>query len=183
MSPKLALEAALALSRAPNMVGLLRRQPLPTGITFLLRMLAGDANALNEASRLTGLDESEVTAVVELYVLRVMLFRGASPRRILGVEEGAERGQIRRHMGYLMGWLHPDKSGKTWRVAFSRRVLEAWRQVDMGTEALQPRPSFSQRRQNGGPLFVLPWICLPPDQRLWYRILDWKRRLRPWRSV
>ena len=183
MRPNLALEAALALSRAPNMVRLLRRQPLPTGITLLLQMLAGDAHALNEATRLTGLDENEVTAVVELYVLRVMLFRGASPRRVLGVEDDAERGQIRRHMGYLMGWLHPDKSGNTWRVAFSRRVMEAWRQVDMGTEAYEPRPPFSQRRQNRKPLFVLPWISLPPEQRLWNRILDWKKRLRPWRSV
>jgi hypothetical protein len=184
MGAKLALEAAVALSRAPNMVRLLRRQPLPTGITFLLQMLAGDARALNEATRQTGLDESEITAVVELYVLRVMLFQGASPRRILGVEDaGAERGQMRRHMGYLMGWLHPDKSGNTWRVAFSRRVLEAWRQVDTGAEAYQPRPPFSKRGQRQKPLFVLPWIPLPPEQRLWYRILDWKRRLRPWRSV
>jgi hypothetical protein len=178
-----ALEAALALSRAPNMVRLLRRQPLPTGITLLLQMLAGDAHALNEATCLTGLDENEAIAVVELYILRVMLFRGASPRRILAVEEDAERGQIRRHMGYLMGWLHPDKSGNTWRVAFSRRVLEAWRQVDMGIEAYQPRPPLSPRRQNRKPLFVLPWIALPAEPRLWYRILDWRRRLRPWRSV
>jgi hypothetical protein len=184
MSPNLALEAALALSRAPGMVRLLRRQPLPTGITLLLQMLAGDAYALDEATRMTGLDENEVTAVVELYVLRVMLFRGASPRRVLGVENGAERGQIRRHMGYLMGWLHPDKSGNTWRVAFLRRVVEAWRQADIRAEAYEPLPpSFSQRGQNRKPLFVLPWISQPPEQRLWYRILDWKRRMRPWRSV
>lgn len=183
MNPNQALEAALALSRAPNMVRLLRRQPLPTGITLLLQMLAGDAQALNEATRVTRLNENEVIAVVELYILRVMLFRGASPRRILGIEDGAERGQIRRHMGYLMGWLHPDKSGNTWRVAFSRRVLEAWRQVDMGIEAYQPQPPFRQRRQNRKTLFVLPWIALPPEQGLWHRILDWRRRLRPWRSI
>ena len=144
MRPNLALEAALGLSRAPNMVRQLRRQPLPSGITLLLQMLSGDAHALNEATSLSGLDENEVTAVVELYVLRVMLFRGASPHRVLGVEDGAERGQIRRHMGYLMGWLHPDKSGNTWRVAFSRRVMEAWRQMDGGarhTSRGHPPPS------------------------------------------
>jgi hypothetical protein len=183
MSANLALEAALTLSRAPSMVRLLRRQPLPTGITLLLQMLAGEAHALNEVTRLTGLDENEVTAVVELYILRVMLFRGASPQRVLGVEDGSERGQIRRHMSYLMGWLHPDKSGNTWRVAFSRRVLEAWHQVDTGTEAYEPPAPLSQRRQNRKPAFVLPWISLSPEQSLWYRILDWKRRLRPWRSI
>jgi hypothetical protein len=182
MSPNLALEAALALSRAPSIVRLLRRQPLPTGITLLLQILAGDTDALNEATHLTGLDENELTAVVELYILRVMLFRGASSRRILGVED-AERAQIRRHMGYLMGWLHPDKRGNTWRVAFSRRVLEAWRQVDMGNEAYQPRPRFDQRRQNRKTLFVLPWIFPPSEQPLLYRFLDWRRRSRPWRSI
>jgi hypothetical protein len=183
MRPNLALEAALAVSRAPNMVRQLRRQPLPSGITLLLQMLSGDSHALNEVTRLAGLDENEVTVVVELYVLRVMLFRGASPRRVLGVEEGAERGQIRRHMGYLMGWLHPDKSGNAWRVAFSRRVMEAWRQMDGGAEAYEPRPPSRQRRQNPKPLFVLPWVSLPAEQQLWNRILDWKKRLRPWRSV
>jgi hypothetical protein len=183
MSPNLALEAAVGLSRAPNTVRLLRRQPLPAGISLLLQMVAGDVHALNEATRLTGLNENEVTAVVELYILRVMLFRGAPPRRILGVEEEVDRGQIRRHMSYLMGWLHPDKTGNAWRVAFSRRVLEAWRQVDMGTEAYEPRPPFTQRRQSRKPLFVLPWISPPPEQTLWHRILDWRRRVRPWRSV
>jgi hypothetical protein len=181
MSPNLALEAALAVSRAPSLVRLLRRQPLPTGITLLLQILDGDADALNEATRLTGLDENELIAVVELYILRVMLFRGASSRRILGVED-AERGQIRRHMGYLMGWLHPDKRGNTWRVAFSRRVLEAWRQVNMGNEAYQPRPRFDQRRQDRKTLLVLPWISRPSEQPL-YRFLDWRRRLRPWRCI
>jgi hypothetical protein len=183
MSPNLALEAALTLSRAPSMVRLFRRQLLPPGITFLLQMLAGDAHALNEATRLTSLNENEVTAIVELYVLRVMLFRGASPRRVLGVEDGTERVQMRRHMGYLMGWLHPDKSGNTWRLAFSRRVLEAWRQVEMGSEAYEPRTPFNPRGRNRKASFVLPWIPLPPEQRFWYRILDWSRRSRPWRSV
>ena len=183
MSRNLALEAALALSRAPNMVRLLRRQPVPTGITLLLQLLSGDAHALNEARRLTGLDENDVIAVVELYILRVMLFRGASPRRILGVEHGAERSQIRRHMGYLMGWLHPDKSGNAWRVAFSHRVLDAWRQVEMGTEAYQRQPTLSQPRQNRKTSFVLPWLPLPPEQRLWSRILDWRRILQSWRSI
>lgn len=183
MRPNLALEAALAVSRAPNMVRQLRRQPLPSGITLLLQMLSGDAHALTEATRLSSLDENDVTEVVELYVLRVMLFRGAPAHRVLGVEDGAERGQIRRHMGYLMGWLHPDKSGNTWRVAFSRRVMEAWRQVDGGDEACAPRPPFSQRSQNRKPMFVLPWISLPAERQFWGRILDWKKRLRPWRSV
>jgi len=166
-----AVEAALALSRAPSLARLLRRQPLPTGITLLLQILAGDSQALNEAKRLTRLDENEIIDIVELYIFRVMLFRGASPRRILGAEDGDGRSQIRRHMGYLMAWLHPDKSGNPWRVAFGRRVLEAWRQVNVGTE---PLPPTHQRRGSGKILFVLPWLPPRREQTLWRRIFDWR---------
>jgi hypothetical protein len=183
MRPNQALEAALALSLAPNMVRVLRRQPLPTGITLLLQILARETQALSEAKSRTRLDENELIAVVELYILRVMLFRGATPRRILGVEDGAERGQIRRHMGYLMGWLHPDKSGNTWRAPFARRVLEAWQRIDMEAEVHRPQQPLGEGRQNKKALFLLPWITLPPEQAPRYRFLDWRRRLRFWRSV
>ncbi len=178
-----ALESALALSRAPNLVRVMRRQPLPAGISFILQILSGEPNALAEAKRLTCLDENAIIAVVDLYVLRVMLFPGASPRRILGVGDGADRGQIRRHMGYLMSWLHPDKNGNTERAGFARRVLEAWRHIDTGTEVFEPGPPFEARR-NRNTLFVLPWITLPPDRPALLRLLGHlRRRWRVWRSV
>jgi len=184
MRPNQALEAALALSRAPNLVRVLRRRPLPPGITSLLQSLSVDASALVEAKRLTCLEENEIIAVVELYILRVMLFRGASPRRVLGVEDGAERGQIRRHMGFLMGWLHPDKNGNAWRAVFAGRVLDAWRRIDLGAEVYQPRPPSIEAGRNRKTLFVLPWITRPPEQTVSFRFLGyWRRRLRLWRSV
>ena len=184
MSPNLALEAAVALSRAPNMVRLLRRQPLPAGITLLLQMVAGDVHALNEATRLTGLDENEVTAVVELYILRVMLFRGASPRRILGVEEEVERGQIRRHMSYLMGWLHPDKSRQ--RVA-RRLFAPCFGGLASGGHGDRGIPTAATIHASVDKAESLCSCCPGFPYHLnngfGSRILDWRRRLRPWRSV
>ena len=173
----------MALSRAPNTVRLVASTAAASGNNPPFTNVVWRFHALSEATRLTGLDENEVTAVVELYVLRVMLFRGASPRRILGVEEGLSEAKFGGIWATLWGGFTLIRAGNTWRVAFSRRVLEAWRQMDMGTEAYESRPPFAQRRHSRKPLFVLPWISPPPEQTLWQRILDWRRRVRPWRSV
>ena len=144
--PNHALESAIALWRAPRLVRVMRSTRLPEGLTFLLRILSGERQALVEAQHMTRLDEEAIISIVEFYVLQVMLFRGASSRRILGVEPGAERSQIRRHMGYLMNWLHPDREANTWRVAFARRVLDSWHQIERGTEEDGPRlPSAATR--------------------------------------
>jgi hypothetical protein len=158
-----ALESAIALWRAPRLARVMRSKRLPEGLTFLLRILSGEREALVEAQRLTRLDEDAIISIVESYVLQVMLFRGASSRRILGVEPGAERSQIRRHMGYLMGWLHPDREASTWRVVFARRVLDSWHQIERGAEEDGPQlPTVATR--TGRRLFLIPWIAARPQQ-------------------
>ncbi len=172
-----ALESAIALSRAPRLVRVMRSTRLPEGLTFLLRILSGDRPALVEAEHMTRLDEEAIISIVEFYVLQVMLFRGASSRRILGVEPGAERSQIRRHMGYLMNWLHPDREANTWRVAFARRVLDSWHQIERGAEEDGPRlPSAAT--PTGRQLFLIPWIAVRPPRAAWVRfpfIGIWRR--------
>jgi hypothetical protein len=159
--PNHALESAIALWRAPRLARAMRSKRLPEGLTFLLRILSGERQALDEAQRLTRLDEHAIIPIVEFYVLRVMLFRGAPPRRVLGVEPGAERSQIRRHMGYLMGWLHPDKEASTWRVVFARRVLNSWHQIEKGDDEDGPQlPSVATNTGRG--VFLIPWIAVRP---------------------
>jgi hypothetical protein len=153
----------MALWRAPRLARVMRSKQPPEGLTFLLRILSGERQALDEAQRLTRLDEDAIIPIVEFYVLRVMLFRGAPPRRVLGVERGAERSQIRRHMGYLMNWLHPDRESSTWRVAFARRVLDSWHQIERGAEEDGPRlPSAATR--TGRQLFLIPRIAVRPPR-------------------
>jgi hypothetical protein len=176
--PNQALESAIALSRAPRLTRVMRSMPLPEGLTFLFQILSGERQALVEAQQMTGLDEKVILSIIEFYVLRVLLFRGASSHRILGVEPEAERSQMRRHMGYLMNWLHPDREASTLRVAFARRVLDAWHQIASGAEEDGPRlPSATTRK--GRPLFITPWIAgRPPGEarvsfsfaRIWRRL-------------
>ena len=161
-----ALDSAIALSRAPRLVRVMRSTRLPEGLTLLLRILSGERQALVEAQHMTRLDEEAIISIVEFYVLQVMLFRGASSRRILGVEPGAERSQIRRHMGYLMNWLHPDREANTWRVAFARRVLDSWHQIETGAEEDGP-PLASATTRTGRQRFLIPWIAVRPSRAAW----------------
>jgi hypothetical protein len=99
-------------------------------------------------------------------VQNVLLFNGAPPHRILGVNPGASREDMRTHMRLLMLWLHPDVAGAdAWRTAFAPRVISAWRDVSGGAvdatrpaapAALQVRPAARRRvgaaRQYGSPL-------------------------------
>jgi hypothetical protein len=97
------------------------------------------------------------------------------------VEPGAERSQIRRHMGYLMGWLHPDKEANTWRVVFARRVLDSWQQIEKGAEEDGPHPP-SVANNAGRGVFLIPWIAARPQRVGWARfpfIGIW-RRLKQW---
>jgi len=144
----------------------MRSRRLPEGLTFLLRILSGEREALVEVQQMTGLDEKAIISIVEFYVLQVMLFRGASSRRILGVEAGEERSQIRRHMGYLMNWLHPDREANKRRMAFARRVLDSWHQIERGAEEDERRPRSTAtrtRRQQ----FLIPWIAVQPPRAAW----------------
>ena len=167
----------MALRRAPRLARVMRSMRLPEGLTFLLRILSGEREALVEAQRMTRLDEDAIVSIVEFYVLQVMLFRGASSRRILGVEPGAERSQIRRHMGYLMSWLHPDREASPWRVVFARRVLDSWHQIERGAEEDGPQlPSVATR--TGRQRFLIPWIAVQPPRVAWVRfpfIGIWRR--------
>ena len=172
-----ALDAAIALSLAPTRSTVMRAQELPTGVNLLLRILVGDADALSEARNLTGLRDKDLLVIVELYVLKVMLYRGASARRILGVGFGADRREMRQHMGWLLAWLHPDRNPGAWRAAFASRVITAWRSVDRGQEdqvtpVRSPVASGFRRAQR------VPWIALPRDPALSRSAHRWRRGLR-----
>jgi hypothetical protein len=177
MNHNRALDAAIALSRTPTRAAAMRVQELPTGVNLLLRILVGDADALSEARNLTGLCDKDLLVIVELYVLKVILYRGASARRILGVGLAADRREMRQHMGYLLAWLHPDRNPGAWRAAFASRVITAWRSVDRGEEdqltlvrsPVTPRFRRSQR---------VPWIALPPDPAFSRSAHRWRRALR-----
>lgn len=139
MRPNLAIEAALALAANPALVGPMRRQPLPPGVSGLLQLLADGVDT-----------DRRLSEAIQCYVQNVMLFPGAPPRRVLGVRDDAPREKAREHMRLLMLWLHPDHNQAEWRSGFAARVLEAWRHLAKADAAPTPgraaRPTQKSRR-------------------------------------
>ena len=125
-----ALDDAVALSRSPRLSQPMAGRPLPPGVDLVLRVLARDRRAVSDAQLQTRLRTDALTTVAELYVLAILFDRGAPPHRVLGVERGADRARARRHMGYLLMWLHPDRHADAWRAALARRVIDAWRRIE-----------------------------------------------------
>lgn len=139
-----AIEAAIALTRNPGLLGPMRRQSLPSGVTDLLRLLAEDAPI-----------DRRLRDTLEAYVQNVMLFDGASARRVLGVGADAGRPEMRSHLRLLMMWLHPDRNGSAWRAAFAAKVLAAWR------SGAEPPGSVARRGQRSRVRPVrLTWVPL-----------------------
>jgi hypothetical protein len=158
-----ALDAAIALSQTPTLAAAMRAQELPAGVRLLLRILADEAGALSEARSLTGMSDKHLIAIAELYIIRVVLYRGAPARRVLGVGSDADRAEMRKHMGYLLAWLHPDKSRGVWPVTFATRVIAAWQAIDRGREDESPPvrlPVPRSRRSHR-----VPWIPLPEEAK------------------
>jgi hypothetical protein len=177
-----ALHAALALARTPQLAHAMRLQPLPPGVTTLLRIVAGEEKPLAAATLATGQSARAVLEAVEHYVQRVMLYPGAPPARVLGIGAGAERAAARAHMRLLMLWLHPDRGASEWRAAFAARVLASWRSYAAGEDqkgvakmegfaTRGARRGQGHRRPRG---LKLPWVAVP---------LAGRSKARRWRRV
>ena len=137
-----ALDDAIALARGPVRAAALRAAPFPPGVRLVLDILAGDARAIRRAEADYGIAAAVLVDLAENYVLQTMLYRGAPPRHILGLNPDDPRPTARDHMGALLKWVHPDRNPNPWQSAFVARVAEAWRLVDRGladSDRLVPR--------------------------------------------
>jgi hypothetical protein len=127
-----ALHMGLALVRRPQSVGSLRALPLPDGITFLLEVAVGDAEALGEANRATGQAEDSLRAAAGFFIEQLLLSRTTDSYGCLGTRSGAPSSELRRNMSLLMKWLHPDVAAANAlaanldRSVFATRVTQAW---------------------------------------------------------
>ena len=160
MRPNSALDAAIALSRAPNLTPLMRARELPGDVALLLRILADDSGAIAEAGRTTGLKPAAIVMIAELYVKEVLLFAGAPSRRVLGLTASADRAEARTNLRLLLSWLHPDKNSSRWQSAFAVRVIAAWRSVQ-DPQAAHNVDELTSTFGRAGGSHRLPWIARP----------------------
>jgi hypothetical protein len=130
-----ALVAAISMLEHPHAAKLARNSRLPEGVTFLLEIAAGDAQALSRATHLTGRTEATLQKAAGFFIEQVLLYPGGDSYRILGSDRGTSLGELRRNMALIMRWLHPDVASNAAspnlldRSLFASRITRAWETV------------------------------------------------------
>ena len=126
MESMAALKVAIDLMHVPSQVRHIRSGPLPDGIPKLLRVAAGEDEAVREAVKATGRSADVLCSAAAFFIEQILLCPDADSYRVLGVNHEAVSSELRRNMAFLLRWLHPDMDQQTARSIFASRVTGAW---------------------------------------------------------
>ena len=121
-----AFRLAIDLMHSPSQVRFLRSAPLPDDVLSLVRIAAGDEEAISAAADATGRSREMLREAAVFFVEQVLLYPDADSYRVLGVKPDATYHELRRNMSMLLRWLHPDLDGHGERAVFASRVTQAW---------------------------------------------------------
>ncbi len=121
-----ALEQALALHATPDRLSLLRERELPAAVMQLIRIVAGDRDALASATQRTAEIPRRIVDAALFYIEHVLFDNDADSYRVLGVRADATDEAIKEHYRWLTRWLHPDRNPERWEVVYAERVNRAW---------------------------------------------------------
>lgn len=144
-----AIEQAMALMRMPTLAHAFREASLPADVSLLLRIVAGIAEAEQEAVRASGKPLEIVREAAGFYVVHILLDERSDNYRKLGCTPAASREQLRLHMALLLRWLHPDLNRKGAYGVLANRVMQAWGEL----KDPERRSLLDERltRKKGGP--------------------------------
>jgi DnaJ domain len=126
MEDSAALRLALDLLHVPWRVKLLRSEPLPRGLPLLLRIAGGEVEAELVAAKMVDRSRDVVREAAAFFIEQILLFPEADSYRALGTTSEATATELRRNMGWLMAWLHPDRTRDGEQSVFVARVTRAW---------------------------------------------------------
>lgn len=127
MDDATALHVALDLIHVPSRAGYVRAHRLPPGIAEVLKIAAGDRDALGAARTQTGRSADTLRHAAAFFIEQVLLCPGADSYRVLGADAGASDGELRRNMALLLKYMHPDLGHE--QSVFARRVTQAWNEL------------------------------------------------------
>lgn len=174
MTSQRAVDLALDLMRMPTLVPILLKQPFPSDLPDLIRIATCNAGVSTAAAEASGVSERMLLSAVIFYLQEVLFSPGADAFRILGVERGASRAQMRLHMRLLLQWLHPDHNPDPAANLLAERVIGAWQELGKGKGAVS-KPIERSSRWPGVPVTEsppqhsrrgvrVPWIAVPLEQ-------------------
>ena len=121
-----ALRLAIDLLHVPSRVRQVRVDPLPEGVSFLLRIAAGDSTAMREATRTTDRPTEVIRDAAAFFIEQILLAAQSDSYRVLGASPSATPSELRHNMASLMRWLHPDSARDGPQSVFVKRVTMAW---------------------------------------------------------
>lgn len=130
-----ALKVALDLLRMPSQVRVMRSAPLPPGVLLLLRLAASELEAEREAGKINSRTPDANREAAVFFIEQVLLASNSDSYRVLGLDDTATLTELRRHMAYLLKWLHPDLSRDPHKARLAQRVLIAWNELKAGKRA------------------------------------------------
>ena len=121
-----AIEQAITFLSRTDLTVTARQQPLPPGVTDLLKISSGDHDVLLVAQQSSRYSLEDVRHAAEFYVQQILFAPDSNHYRVLGVEPSDPEAKIKLHYRLLVSWLHPDKNSSDWEVVFSERINRAW---------------------------------------------------------
>lgn len=143
MSSGMALKIAIDLLHVPSRVRLYRSEPLPEGVSTLLRIVTDDAE-VRAAAAATDRPPEVVRRAAAFFIEQILFAPDADSYQVLGAGPQASSTELRRNMGLLLRWLHPDLDPRGERSIFIGRVTAAWN--DLKTP--ERRADYDMARRN-----------------------------------
>lgn len=121
-----ALEQALSFLSRTDLIAVARQQPLPDGVTELLKISSGDNEVLLAAQESSRHSQEDVRHAAQFYAQQILFSPDSDHYRVLGVDPDDPEAKIKLHYRLLVRWLHPDRNPSDWEVVFSERINRAW---------------------------------------------------------
>jgi curved DNA-binding protein CbpA len=110
----------------------------------LLRIVAGDTEVEQAAATLVDRPPQVVRQAAGFFIEQILFAPDADSYRVLGASPQASSAELRRNMGFLLRWLHPDLDPRGERSIFIGRVTAAWN--DLKTP--ERRAAYDQARRS-----------------------------------
>ncbi|MGD9922962.1 MAG: DnaJ domain-containing protein, partial [Pseudorhodoplanes sp.] len=100
---------------------------LPPGVSLIIRIAGGDADAEKEAlAQCRGRPIETIREAACFYIAQVLFDPRSDAYRTLGLDCYATREELRSNMALLLRWLHPDKDAGGENAIFIGRIINAW---------------------------------------------------------
>lgn len=146
-----AMRLALDLLHVPSRVHYMRSVSLPDGMELLLRVAAGEPDAVDQAGAMTLRNADTLRAAAAFFVEQVLLADDADSYRVLGASAFTSAADLRRHMALLVRHFHPDVATREQDALFAGRVTKAWENVKTPERRAEYDLSHQQEMPRGGP--------------------------------